>query len=594
MALVNIAVDLARRGRRVLAVDFDLEAPGLDTFDLPRPTGLTSGVVDFVSEYLDTGQAPEAARFVYESPGIGDKGGGLWIMPSGAHQRIYARLFTKIDWRVLYERHDAFLLFEDLKAQWKEFIKPDYVLIDSRTGHTDVGGICTRQFPDAVAVLFFPNSQNLRGLTRVVRDIRDEGDKPHNEPIKLHFIMSNVPDLDDEDNILQENIASFEQNLGFKDPMVIHHYDSLSLLNQVIFTKDRPRSRLAKEYRSITSKIILHNADDREGVIQFLDSIEPERHHWRSHKGLIWPRKERNQHFDRIKDRHRGDGEILFRLACFNEYDGHPEEAIRLSGKAIEAGYREPEAYLTRANIRRRELGDRKGASQDATNVLRAQNASIQQLLRALRIVEPEHLQQIDNFPALNAQPPEEQIRFARQLNRTKREAQIARKLLRPLCTECRQVVGEYKTQTRQALILACIALGDFSQAIRVTLSEEPNISKMDIAFAFNYGMALWGDRGEITPEPFERVVECIRSESTEEYSPSRLQCFAVANWAIGEWSRARRFVEQARQENQIQQIGDFSCWRFLRVPSKIFDADLQEILILIEGDQKILPRFFS
>ena len=39
MALVNVAVELVRQGRRVLAVDFDLEAPGLDTFDLPRPSG---------------------------------------------------------------------------------------------------------------------------------------------------------------------------------------------------------------------------------------------------------------------------------------------------------------------------------------------------------------------------------------------------------------------------------------------------------------------------------------------------------------------------------------------------------------------------
>ena len=33
MALANAGVELARRGRKVLLVDFDLEAPGLDTFD---------------------------------------------------------------------------------------------------------------------------------------------------------------------------------------------------------------------------------------------------------------------------------------------------------------------------------------------------------------------------------------------------------------------------------------------------------------------------------------------------------------------------------------------------------------------------------
>ena len=32
LALVNIGIELAQTGKRVLLVDFDLEAPGLDTY----------------------------------------------------------------------------------------------------------------------------------------------------------------------------------------------------------------------------------------------------------------------------------------------------------------------------------------------------------------------------------------------------------------------------------------------------------------------------------------------------------------------------------------------------------------------------------
>ena len=64
--------------------------------------------------------------------------------------------------------------------------------------------------------------------------------------------MSNVPDLDDEDRILERKIKAFQKKLDFeRDPLIVHRYDSLSLLNQVVFTKDRPRSRLAGEYRRI-------------------------------------------------------------------------------------------------------------------------------------------------------------------------------------------------------------------------------------------------------------------------------------------------------------------------------------------------------
>lgn len=57
MALVNIAAELIKSGLRVLIVDFDLEAPGLDTFNLPRPQKVGKGVVEFVLDYLETNQS---------------------------------------------------------------------------------------------------------------------------------------------------------------------------------------------------------------------------------------------------------------------------------------------------------------------------------------------------------------------------------------------------------------------------------------------------------------------------------------------------------------------------------------------------------
>ena len=111
MALVNAAVELANTGRRVLVVDFDLEAPGLDTFDFLHAAVEGPGVIDFVDEYLVTGQAPDARRFIGESFGIGDRGGGLWIMPSGAQQETYPAKFGQIDWGALYAERDGYLLF---------------------------------------------------------------------------------------------------------------------------------------------------------------------------------------------------------------------------------------------------------------------------------------------------------------------------------------------------------------------------------------------------------------------------------------------------------------------------------------------------
>lgn len=71
MALVNAAVMPALRGRRALTMNFDLEAPGLDTFDVLQPRKEIPGIIDFVGKYLETGEAPDAENYIGECPTIG-------------------------------------------------------------------------------------------------------------------------------------------------------------------------------------------------------------------------------------------------------------------------------------------------------------------------------------------------------------------------------------------------------------------------------------------------------------------------------------------------------------------------------------------
>ena len=595
MALVNVAVELARNGRRVLAVDFDLEAPGLDTFDLPRSRPATAGMIDFVSMYLSTGSAPHIDDFVFESPGIGNDDGGLWVMPSGAHQDSYATTFTQIDWGTLYSQHDGYLLFEDLKEQWKAFVQPDYVLIDSRTGHTDIGGICTRQLPNAVVILFFPNAQNLRGLKRVVRDIRAENTEPRNKTIDLHFVMSNVPDLDDEDEILEKSIASFKQDLVFRqDPMMIHRYDSLSLLNQVIFTKDRPRSRLSKEYRDVTSEIIRLNPEDRYGALDYIDAVDARAPIGRIRRtsGSRYPSPAGiKEHLKKIKENHSRDGEVLFRLGSLHANDGQFEDAMVLFNKSIDAGYRKPEVYLRRAYMRR-EHEDPEGASADAIQALQSEDVSPIQKRRALTLITPEELKRFASSPAVMSLAPDERLSIAGRLTRSKGELEIATDLLRPIASDDRLL--EERDEARQYLVLAYIGLGSFAEALGIIRNEEPDVNKMKIRPAFNYSMALWGERGAVVQEPFARVVEMEHSHPMSAPWANYLQCMAVAHWAVGQEDAATRFAEEAKQVKHSTGGKEFSCWRYRDVPKETFLDDVDDILRLIEGVADVVPLFIG
>lgn len=589
MALVNVAVDLAQQGRRVLAVDFDLEAPGLDTFHLPPPSTPSPGIIEFVNVFLATGNAPNVEDYLFESPGVGNGDGGLWVMPSGAQQDSYAARFAQIDWGVLYDKHDGYLLFEDVKEQWRASIQPDYVLIDSRTGHTDVGGICTRQLPDAVVVLFFPNVQNLRGLTKVVRDIRAEGLEPRNRAIDLHFVMSNVPDLDDEDKILEKILASFQNDLGFEnEPLMIHRYDSLSLLNQVIFTKDRPRSRLAKEYRSLRSEIIRANLDDRVGALDYIARMQMRNIPGRA--GLS--PEDVDTHLRRIEANHRSDGDVLFRLGSLRADDGLPDEAVGLFTKAIELGCRDPDAYLRRAHIRRFDYNDDEGASRDAMEALHSSGASHGQVRRAFAMLAQDQRMNATSSAAVTALEPLERVWIASELDGTRIDAAAAAAMIRPVVTGGQLPKGALH-DARLALVLSYIALAQFREALEIIRSEEPDVNRMRIHFAFNYGMALWGQSGQVVREPFDRVREIERSNPQEDPDPNYFQCMAIASWAAGDTDQAREAAEHARRKVGSRRR-EFSCWRYLRVPAIEFEEDVEEILRLIGGDESVNPRFMN
>ena len=274
LALVNVGAELAKMGRKVLLVDFDLEAPGLETYDRLRSPKPHPGIVEFVTEYDHTMQAPDVREYIYEAAAVGKKDGRLWVMPAGRRDAKYQKALADIDWQRLYGERDGFLLFEDVKAQWEQEIKPDYVLIDSRTGHTDVEGICTRQLADSVVLMFMPNEQNLIGLEGVCQAIRREETEGLKKAIRLHFVAANVPDVDDEERILHCQMRAFRKRLAFRDLSgLIWRFESMSLLNQSIFTLDRPHTRLARSYRELVRMLQGYNLEDRDGILTFLHSL---------------------------------------------------------------------------------------------------------------------------------------------------------------------------------------------------------------------------------------------------------------------------------------------------------------------------------
>jgi MinD-like ATPase involved in chromosome partitioning or flagellar assembly len=586
MALVNTAVDLVKSGLRVLIVDFDLEAPGIDTFKLPKSRKKTKGIVDFVLDYLATGQAPDLMSYVYKSP-VPDIDGELWIMPAGKADDRYDQRFKSIDWHNLYEQNDGFVLFEDLKAQWNSLLRPDYVLIDSRTGHTDVSGICTRQLPDSVVLCFFPNEQNRRGLVTVVNQIRKESSSDRKKEINIHFVMSNVPELDDEEGFLASNVKYIKESLEFSEfSAVIHHYQSLALLNQSIFALERPRTRLAIEYQKLARAIRKPNLDDRESAIEYLEEAISSSRIRRLSAGVL------ENKIGNIQTKHNRDKDVLVKLAVLSRHQKNFDEALSLLEQAGKLGASGTEFYLMRAELYI--IADKiEDALKDIGELLTHDDVTYLEILSVVRLLlsrEPKKLSVVIQSKAFNNLDAAGKTYVLNEFLESRDALALAIPELLKIVdiTE----LDNFAEKVNQAnLIVSLIGNGQYAKAIEIiTKQGSKSIKECTIEEAFNYGMATWGLTANIYIDAFQRVVELDEIEQVR--SANGHLCLTIALWISDKKSDAKKRLTAAWQEI-LESSADFSPWSYLKLSRERFLKDLQEVERLINGEE-IQPRFIN
>lgn len=182
MAMANVAYLLAQRyGKRVIAVDWDLEAPGLHRFfDLPQES-IRTGLIDLLYDYKDmlrqeTDSLPKELvkldEYLTPVSVAGANKGSISLLAAGRMSDEYAGRVNEFRWKEFYDKWHGYGFMEYLKGELKK--KADIVLLDSRTGVTDIGGICTLQMPDVVVLLFAPNEQNLAGIETVIASINKQ------------------------------------------------------------------------------------------------------------------------------------------------------------------------------------------------------------------------------------------------------------------------------------------------------------------------------------------------------------------------------------------------------------------------------------
>ncbi len=600
LALLNVAYEIANSGQRVLVVDFDLEAPairpdrwrqGADDGDTDRlgrgPTD--PGMVEFVTRYLETMRVPPVSDYIVDATPEGCQG-HLAAMSAGAVDGTYGQRLNAIDWSLLYAARDGYVMFEDVRAQWRaaDF---DYVLLDSRTGFTDVGGICTRHLPDAVVSLFRPDDQSLGGTKQMAEAIRAEVPTPRRaDDIEQHFVMAGIPDADDEHGHLARRRKVFVDRLGIPrhDRLTeIRHYSSMDLLAQPIYTMERRGTRLAKSYLALTRRIRAKNVGDRGGVLDGLQG------------GHLSAGGRHADYLGRVAKHYGDDSEVLAKVAEAYEREGDLLEAARLLDKASQIG------RLTLRQLyglaRGRHLtGDLDGALQATKSFFDGPDGPKTEPPRALVLAALDLLQSLEaedatgivvDSPVIAGASPLTRAAVADRLDRSVGECRAAIAILEELIAADAAAARE-KDDLSWRLAFARMAVGDVDRAAAFFADAMADSSRpIPVPTAFNAAMADWATTGVPSRDGFRQVLELIDAGADRAWmrrDANALQSVAVASWFGGRDNDAGNSLAKAEETAGRHEI---SCWSYTRVPRRTFLEHCAEIRRLFGGED-VMPVF--
>ena len=233
MALAEVAERLASRGLKVLAIDFDLEAPGLERyfFDAERSRSARGepGLIDLIQTYrlaltnpaaFQEAEFQKLERFRLRAIHVAStRGGSVDLMTAGRREPAtalaeYAVTVRGFDWQDFFTNWRGDLFFEWLRNQLTHGSDGyDVVLVDSRTGVTEMGGVCAYQLADVVVLLCAPNYQNLEGTRDVVRDFLSPGvvGLRRGRPLEILAVPARI---DSHHPRRDEFLAAFARELG--------------------------------------------------------------------------------------------------------------------------------------------------------------------------------------------------------------------------------------------------------------------------------------------------------------------------------------------------------------------------------------------
>lgn len=199
LTVVNVARALAYLGQRVCLVDLDLEAPGLHYKLSPDPEGepiLKPGVVDLLARFVD-GEPPPPSLAPYLTPvDLPEAPGRTALLLSAG------RAPTDPYWAALARVHTAGLFADPgrpgvefltwLREKIRTELEVDSLLLDLRSGWTDLSAWAAAISADAVVALTLESRESRAGTRAVLRGLRASA-RASGREVRLIPVLARLP-----------------------------------------------------------------------------------------------------------------------------------------------------------------------------------------------------------------------------------------------------------------------------------------------------------------------------------------------------------------------------------------------------------------
>jgi len=222
LALANIAKRLAEFGKKVCIIDFDLDAPGLQHKfkDNIGSNGINQGIVDYINYFNCHNSTPKSLTdyitpIIFKSQKYKDID---FIAAGNVYSDKYWKTLFSIDWVNMFYKKDSqgVALFVDLKERIKKELKPDYLLIDSRTGISEISGITMSLLADEIVLFAAKNDENLQGIKQIIKTLAQPENTLLGKLPKLNFVLCRIPYFENPNEKIIEQRAVYEVDRDLK------------------------------------------------------------------------------------------------------------------------------------------------------------------------------------------------------------------------------------------------------------------------------------------------------------------------------------------------------------------------------------------